>query len=62
MPWSKIRKRMEFKMIIETGVIPRVAFSIFGVDIYWYAIIITTAILIRIYMGKSSRWKVWYKI
>lgn len=35
---------MEF--IIKTGIIPRVAFSIFGISIYWYAIIITTAILI----------------
>ena len=38
-------------MIIKTGIIPRVAVTIFGVDIYWYAIIITSAILIRIYMG-----------
>lgn len=35
---------MEF--IIKTGVIPRTAFTIFGVEIYWYAIIITSAILI----------------
>jgi len=35
---------MEF--IIKTGLIPRTAFTIFGVDIYWYAIIITSAILI----------------
>jgi len=33
-------------LIIKTGIIPREAFSIFGVDIYWYAIIITSAILI----------------
>lgn len=33
-------------IIIKTGIIPRIAFSVFGVDIYWYAIIITSAILI----------------
>ena len=33
-------------IIIKTGIIPRAAFSIFGVDIYWYAIIITSAILV----------------
>lgn len=49
-------------MVIKTGIIPRVAFSIFGVDIYWYAIIITFSILIRIYLGQSKRWKVWNKI
>lgn len=33
-------------MIIKTGILSRVAFSMFGVDIYWYAIFITVAILI----------------
>lgn len=33
-------------MVIKTGIIPRVAISIGGIEIYWYAIIITTAILI----------------
>lgn len=33
-------------MVIKTGIIPRAAFSIGSVEIYWYAIIITTAILI----------------
>lgn len=32
--------------VIKTGIIPRVAFSIFGVDIYWYAILITSAIVL----------------
>lgn len=33
-------------MIIKTGIIPRVAISIFGIDIYWYAVLITSAIVI----------------
>lgn len=33
-------------MVIKTGILSRVAFSMFGVDIYWYAIFITIAILI----------------
>ena len=33
-------------MIIKSGIIPRVAFSLFGMDIYWYAILITSAIVI----------------
>lgn len=32
-------------MVLKTGIIPRVAISIFGVDIYWYAILITAAIV-----------------
>ena len=38
-------------MVIKTGIIPRVAISLFGIDIYWYAIIITFAIVVRIHMG-----------
>lgn len=34
------------EIIIKTGIIPRIAFSIFGISIYWYAVIITTAIVI----------------
>lgn len=30
-------------MIIKTGIIPRVAFEAFGIDIYWYAILIVSA-------------------
>lgn len=33
-------------MDIESGIIPRVAFNLLGVDIYWYAIIITFAICV----------------
>lgn len=43
---------MEF--IIKTGLIPRTAFTIFGVDIYWYAIIITSAILIGYLWAKLN--------
>lgn len=32
-------------MIIKTGIIPRVAISFMGIDIYWYAILITSAIV-----------------
>ena len=35
-------------MIIKTGIIPRVAFEIFGVEIYWYAILIVSAIALAI--------------
>ena len=35
-------------MIIETSGISNVAFNIFGIDIYWYAILIVTAIIIGI--------------
>ena len=33
-------------MIIKTGIIPKSAFSIWEIDIYWYAIIITFAIVV----------------
>ena len=36
------------KMIIKTGLIPRVAFEIFGVSIYWYAVLIVSASAIAI--------------
>ena len=32
-------------MILKTGIIPRVAVTLFGIDIYWYAILITSAII-----------------
>ena len=35
-------------MIIKTSEITNVAFNIFGIDIYWYAILIVTAIIIGI--------------
>lgn len=39
-------------MIIKTGIISRVAFSIMGVDIYWYAILITISIVIGFIWAK----------
>ena len=33
-------------MIIKTGIIPKIAISFMGIDIYWYAILITSAIAI----------------
>ena len=46
-------------MIIKTGLISRVAFSIAGIDIYWYAILIVSAIVIGIIWSriKSGRYK-----
>ena len=35
-------------MIIETSKISNIAFNVFGIDIYWYAILIVTAIVIGI--------------
>lgn len=40
-------------MIIKTGIIPSAAFSIFGIEIYWYAIFIT----ISIALGYIWAWK-----
>ena len=40
-------------MIIKTGIIPSTAFSIFGIEIYWYAIFITIAII----LGYIWAWK-----
>ena len=40
-------------MIIKTGIIPRAAFSIFGIEIYWYAIFIAISIVI----GYIWAWK-----
>ena len=40
-------------MIIKTRIIPRVAFSVFGIEIYWYAIFITIAII----LGYIWAWK-----
>ena len=54
--------RKKVQMIIKSGIIPRVAFSVFGIDIYWYAIIITFAILVRICLGQGKGWKIWHKI
>lgn len=44
-------------MIIKTGIIPQVAFELFGVPIYWYAILMVTGmalaiLLCRLYNGK----------
>lgn len=39
-------------MIIKTGIIPKVAFSILGIDIYWYAVIITMGIAIGLLICK----------
>ena len=39
-------------MIIKTANLSRIAITIFGVDIYWYAILIVTAILIGIIWSK----------
>lgn len=41
-------------MIIKTGIISKVAFSIMGIDIYWYAILITIAILIGFIWAKFN--------
>ena len=35
-------------MIIKTGLIPRVAFELFGIPIYWYAILIVSAMLMAV--------------
>ena len=47
-------------MIIKTGLISRVAFSIAGIDIYWYAILIVSAIVIGIIWSrlKSGRYNI----
>lgn len=39
-------------MIIETSKISNIAFNILGIDIYWYAILIVTAIVIGIFWCK----------
>ena len=41
-------------MIIKTGMISRVAFSFMGVDVYWYAILITLAIAIGFLLAKFN--------
>ena len=41
-------------MIIKTGLIPRVALSIGNIDIYWYAIIITFAIIVGFIWAKAN--------
>ena len=33
-------------MVIKTGIIPRVAFELFGIPIYWYAILIVSSMII----------------
>ena len=40
-------------MIIKTGIIPRVAFEVFGVEIYWYAVLIVSAMVLGL---------VWFKV
>ena len=44
-------------MIIKTGIIPKVAFSFMGIDIYWYAILITSAIAIGFLWAKLNNGK-----
>lgn len=46
-------------MTIKTGIIPEIAFQLFGIPIYWYAILIVTGmvigiILCKIYNGKFN--------
>lgn len=41
-------------MIIKTGIIPRVAITILGMEIYWYAILIVAAIMIAIIWCKRK--------
>ena len=47
-------------MIIKTGFISRVAFTIAGIDIYWYAVLIVSAIVIGIIWSllKSGRYNI----
>lgn len=39
-------------MVIRTGIISRTAFSLMGIDIYWYAILITISIIIGFIWAK----------
>lgn len=50
-------------MIIKTGIIPRVAISVMGIDIYWYAILITSAIIIGFLWAKfhNGRYNIKYE-
>lgn len=41
-------------MIIKTSIVSNVAFNIFGIDIYWYAILIVAAIIIGILWCKKK--------
>ena len=50
---QKILMKRGIHMIIKTGIIPSTAFSIFGIEIYWYAIFITIAII----LGYIWAWK-----
>lgn len=47
-------------MIIKTGLIPKAAFTIAGIDIYWYAILIVSAIVIGIIWSrlKTGRYNI----
>ena len=47
-------------MIIKTGIIPEIAFEIFGIPIYWYAILMTMSFVIAliIYKIKDRKKKV----
>lgn len=40
-------------MVLKTSEISNVAFSIFGLDIYWYAILIVVAIILGILWCKK---------
>ena len=41
-------------MVLKTSEISNVAFSIFGLDIYWYAILIVAAIILGILWCKKN--------
>ncbi len=47
-------------MIIKTGLIPRIAFEIFGISIYWYAILIVSSIIMAVLWCKfhDGRYKI----
>ncbi|MBR2786639.1 MAG: prolipoprotein diacylglyceryl transferase [Clostridia bacterium] len=39
-------------MIIKTGLIPKVAFEIFGIPIYWYAVLIVSSMIMAVFWCK----------
>ena len=41
-------------MVIKTGIIPSIAFEIFGVPIYWYAILIVSSMVIALLWCKKQ--------
>ena len=44
-------------MVIKTGIIPSIAFEIFGVPIYWYAILIVSSMVIALLWCKKQNGK-----